>query len=147
MHARVQFCTQEWLAKSDEPERWRKQFIRLAAINFPDGELGNWERCQALLPHFQKLVDREAPNSESSIDRARLLHNMAWYMLKIGKASRALRLIGTALSNRAESTRLKSLGLTQLRWPGCVWRERHPNPYHGKTNGQHILRTRALRPG
>ncbi|CRK23224.1 hypothetical protein BN1723_002981 [Verticillium longisporum] len=100
MHALVQFCTQEWLAKFDEPERWRKQFIRLAAINFPDGELGNWERCQALLPHSQKLVDREAPDSESSIDRARLMHNMAWYMLKIGKASRALRLIGTALSLR-----------------------------------------------
>ncbi|KAF3343511.1 hypothetical protein BJF96_g439 [Verticillium dahliae] len=81
MHALVQFCTQEWLAKFDEPERWRKQFIRLAAINFPDGELGTWERCQALLPHFQKLVDREAPDSESSIDRARLMHNMAWYML------------------------------------------------------------------
>ncbi|CRK48035.1 hypothetical protein BN1723_016830 [Verticillium longisporum] len=37
MHALVQFCTQKWLAEFGDPELWRKHFIRLAAINFPNG--------------------------------------------------------------------------------------------------------------
>ncbi|RNJ57579.1 hypothetical protein D7B24_005797 [Verticillium nonalfalfae] len=46
MHALVQFCTQKWLAEFGKPERWRKLFIRLAAINFPNGEFGTWERFE-----------------------------------------------------------------------------------------------------
>ncbi|OBU01690.1 hypothetical protein VE01_00202 [Pseudogymnoascus verrucosus] len=79
MHRLVQLATRQWLERSGDSERWRREAIEVVAKAFPGGDYGNWKTCEALSPHAIKVLKYELESNQSMLERASLLYNMAWY--------------------------------------------------------------------
>jgi tetratricopeptide (TPR) repeat protein len=84
MHRLVQLATRAWLNAHGQLERWKRQFVKNLAVEFPIGEYENWERCQSLFPHAKSAVSQRPDEKDSLREWASLLHNAAWYALGRG---------------------------------------------------------------
>jgi tetratricopeptide (TPR) repeat protein len=106
MHALVQFCTRVWLSSLGEAERWRGEFMKLLAQEFPSGEFETWMQCQQLLPHAEPLFDAE-PGSEQLFEAwTQMLTNAALYLHMKGRYQTA-----QAVATKAVTTRRGVPGL------------------------------------
>ena len=56
MHRLVQLATRKWVERHQELERWQGMAVEVVANAFPNGNYENWEICDALLPHAQKVL-------------------------------------------------------------------------------------------
>ena len=79
IHRLVQLAMRTWLVKHSEMKDYKEKAIRLLAETFPFGEFENLELCTALLPHTEVVLQYQALNQTSSIQRAKILYNIAWY--------------------------------------------------------------------
>jgi hypothetical protein len=78
MHALVQFCVQAWLSSYNDAEQWEQRFITLMAQELPTGNYENWETCQQLLPHIEKLYNTQPAADDALKAWTQVLTNAAW---------------------------------------------------------------------
>ncbi|RDW56402.1 hypothetical protein BP5796_13224 [Coleophoma crateriformis] len=79
MHRLVQLAMRKWLEWYDDVERWQGEAVEVVSMAFPNGEYENWELCGKLLPHAQEVIQFELRSNTYCIEKASLLHRMAWY--------------------------------------------------------------------
>ncbi|KAH6694334.1 hypothetical protein BKA61DRAFT_647691 [Leptodontidium sp. MPI-SDFR-AT-0119] len=79
MHRLVQLATRKWLELYEEAERWQGEAIEVVVKAFPSGDYSNWKTCETLSPHALEVLKYELKSSQSLLERASLLYNMAWY--------------------------------------------------------------------
>ena len=79
MHRLVQVSVQAWLKLEGTLLDWQQIALSIVADVFPSGEYETWARCNIYLPHAKSVLKYQHPNLNSSSNRARLLHRMAWF--------------------------------------------------------------------
>ncbi|KAG9239765.1 P-loop containing nucleoside triphosphate hydrolase protein [Amylocarpus encephaloides] len=79
MHRLVQLATRKWVEKYGDNKRWWGEAIKVVSKAFPDGSYSNWKTCETLSPHALQVLAYRLESRKSMLDRASLLHNMAWY--------------------------------------------------------------------
>jgi tetratricopeptide (TPR) repeat protein len=89
MHPLVQLSTRKWLEVNGEIGIRREEVLGLLSKKFPSGEHANWKTCEALAPHAQVLLRCEFTSEKCGLQRARILHNSAWYSLARGNYEEA----------------------------------------------------------
>lgn len=90
MHSLVQVCTRAWLSEQDYVTSWEKLFLRLASEHFPRGHFETWRKCQLLLPHFERMLEKQ-PDAEADIlGWGVLLTNVSYYMIEKGNYNKAI---------------------------------------------------------
>jgi tetratricopeptide (TPR) repeat protein len=102
MHRLVQLATQTWLVSHAQLERWKQQFIKNLAFDFPNGEYENWERCQLLYPHAKSAIAQRPGKTGSLRECASLLHKAAWYALDRGNLDDAEKMSECAMKARSK---------------------------------------------
>ncbi|ORY66127.1 P-loop containing nucleoside triphosphate hydrolase protein [Pseudomassariella vexata] len=105
MHGLVQLAMRSWLKANDQQRKWEQQFISVICAELPTGEYENWERCEALFPHAKSAAALRPENQDSVRDWASILHNAAWYALRMGNGVEAEK-----MSVQAVKARKKILG-------------------------------------
>ncbi|KZL84223.1 TPR domain-containing protein [Colletotrichum incanum] len=89
MHSLVQFCTQVWISEFGCPKRWKRLFLQSATHHFPSGVFETWEKCQALMPHVEQLLNEEPAEESDRLEWSELVTNMSRYLLMLGDYYRA----------------------------------------------------------
>ena len=79
IHRLVQLVTQKWVERCGDSKRWQAVAVEVVAKAFPDGSYGNWKTCRTLLLHTLQVLSYSLGSSQSMLDRASLLYNLAWY--------------------------------------------------------------------
>ncbi|KFY69545.1 hypothetical protein V496_00165 [Pseudogymnoascus sp. VKM F-4515 (FW-2607)] len=79
MHRLVQLATRKWLERSGDGERWQREAIEVVAKAFPGGDYNNWKMCEVMSSHATEVLQYELESDQSTLERASLLYNMAWY--------------------------------------------------------------------
>ncbi|KFZ13479.1 hypothetical protein V501_03685, partial [Pseudogymnoascus sp. VKM F-4519 (FW-2642)] len=79
MHRLVQLATRKWLERSGDGERWQIEAIEVVAKAFPGGDYNNWKMCEVMSSHATEVLQYELESDQSTLERASLLYNMAWY--------------------------------------------------------------------
>ena len=79
MHRLVQLATRKWVELYGDGQRWWGEAIRVVSKAFPNGSYSNWKKCETLSPHALQVLTYGLESSQSMLDRASLLYNMAWY--------------------------------------------------------------------
>ncbi|KAK0106385.1 hypothetical protein ONS96_004017 [Cadophora gregata f. sp. sojae] len=79
MHRLVQLATRKWVERYGDSKRRWGEANEVVSKAFPDGSYSNWKTCETLLPHALQVLTYGLESSQSMLDRASLLHNMAWY--------------------------------------------------------------------
>ncbi|KAM3481256.1 hypothetical protein MY8738_004608 [Beauveria namnaoensis] len=90
MHSLVQICTRAWLSGLGQVARWGTLFLQLAAEHFPNGLFETWNRCQLLLPHIERLLEKRPADESQGLDWGFLLMNVSQYMSGKGDYNKAL---------------------------------------------------------
>ncbi|KAM3542718.1 hypothetical protein ARSEF1564_004378 [Beauveria bassiana] len=80
MHSLVQICTRAWLSGLGQLARWGTLFLQLAAEHFPNGLFETWNRCQLLLPHIERLLEKRPADKSQGLYWGFLLMNVSQYM-------------------------------------------------------------------
>jgi tetratricopeptide (TPR) repeat protein len=139
MHALVQFCMQAWLSSYNDAEQWEQRFITLMAQELPTGNYENWEKCQQLLPHIEKLYNTQPAADDALKAWTQVLTNAAWYLCMRGGYSIARQLATKALAARESVFGLdKGQTLTSVAVLALVLQ------YQGKYDEAEKLNRRAL---
>lgn len=55
-------------------------YLAYLAHQFPTGDYQNWDICEQLLPHVEKIVDKLPSNPRSLEAWTEVLTNLAWYL-------------------------------------------------------------------
>ncbi|KAJ5935998.1 hypothetical protein N7454_005296 [Penicillium verhagenii] len=84
MHRLVQLSTRAWLKSHGEEDQWQERFIMNLAKEFPSGDYGTWEQCQALYPHVKSAMLQWPKSHECQTQLSGLLCNGAWYTHRLG---------------------------------------------------------------
>jgi tetratricopeptide (TPR) repeat protein len=100
MHALVQFCTQVWFSSFDDAHTWKRTFLHVASIEYPEGKFENWTKCRMLDPHIKLIIEEEPENETDAEDLARLLTNAGQYRQGIGKYTAAYEMLRKAVRTR-----------------------------------------------
>ena len=100
MHRLVQFATKKWLERDNKLEKWKEKYIAIMARIFPVGRHENWERCQALFPHAELVIEYRPMNKDFLQEWATILFNAAWYAFELGKYNKAEEMDRRALEGR-----------------------------------------------
>ena len=79
MHRLVQLATRKWLERYEDVDKWQAEAIKVMAKAFPSGDYDNWKVCETLSPHAIQVLKCQLQSSQSLLERASLLYNMAWY--------------------------------------------------------------------
>jgi tetratricopeptide (TPR) repeat protein len=128
MHPLVQLSTRKWLEIHGEMEQRKEEALSLLAQKYPPGEPTYWKICEALEPHAQAVLKYHYATKHHRLERARVLHNSAWYAWARGDYGKAKGRIEEAAETRKElldtddRETLDSLGLlasildSQGRW-------------------------------
>ncbi|KAM3525713.1 hypothetical protein MY4038_007178 [Beauveria bassiana] len=90
MHSLVQICTRAWLSGLGQVARWGTLFLQLAAEHFPNGLFETWNRCQLLLPHIERLLEKRPADESQGLDWSVLLMNVSHYMIGKGDYNKPL---------------------------------------------------------
>ncbi|KAM3437473.1 hypothetical protein MY4824_003832 [Beauveria thailandica] len=90
MHSLVQICTRAWLSELGQVARWETLFLQLASEHFPDGLFETWHRCQLLLPHIERLLEKPPADETRRLDWGLLLMNVSNYMTGRGDYNTAV---------------------------------------------------------
>ncbi|OAA45326.1 kinesin light chain 3 [Beauveria brongniartii RCEF 3172] len=120
MHSLVQICTRAWLSGLGQVARWETLFLQLAAEHFPDGLFETWHRCQLLLPHIERLLEKPPADETRGLDWAFLLTSVARYLIEKGDYNTAVDFVRQSAEIREEllgldhSDTLASLGNLSL---------------------------------
>ncbi|EJP63806.1 kinesin light chain 1 and [Beauveria bassiana ARSEF 2860] len=102
MHSLVQICTRAWLSGLGQVARWGTLFLHLAAEHFPNGLFETWNRCQLLLPHIERLLEKRPADESQGLDWGFLLTNVSQYMIEKGDYNTALDLARQSAEIREE---------------------------------------------
>jgi hypothetical protein len=100
MHPLVQLSTRKWLEVHGEIEKRKKEGLTLLSQKFPNGEHSNWTICEALEPHAQVILQYHYASQHCRLERAKILHNIAWFALSQGKYGVARSRIQKAVNTR-----------------------------------------------
>ncbi|MCJ1270175.1 hypothetical protein MMC22_010071 [Lobaria immixta] len=120
MHRLVQMATRTWLRIHGEIIKWEEEAVTLLSESFPNGDHQNRNICIVLLPHAEVVLGYQYSKQHCSLQQAKVLYNIAWYLWAQGKYDLALERSQEALSirrrvlNKEDSAVLDSLGLTAL---------------------------------
>ncbi|PQK11655.1 hypothetical protein BB8028_0003g02790 [Beauveria bassiana] len=90
MHSLVQICTRAWLSGLGQVARWGTLSLQLAAEHFPNGLFETWNRCQLLLPHIERLLEKRPADESQGLDWSVLLMNVSHYMSGKGDYNKPL---------------------------------------------------------
>ena len=110
MHRLVQLATRKWLENHGETDKRREEMLHLMSEKFPTSELANWKICEDLEPHAQTILGYSYVSEHCQLDRARILHNTAWWRLTQGVYT-----IAEVRIQEAVAIRERMLGLQHLR--------------------------------
>jgi tetratricopeptide (TPR) repeat protein len=100
MHPLVQLSTRKWLEIQGEIEQRKEEALSLLAQKYPPGEPTNWKICEALEPHAQAVLKYHYATKHHRLERARVLHNSAWYVWARGDYGKAKGRIEEAAETR-----------------------------------------------
>ncbi|MDI1492406.1 MAG: hypothetical protein OHK93_003620 [Ramalina farinacea] len=100
MHRLVQLATRKWLEANEQLEKWKEQYIKILYEELPNGQYENWTYCRALFPHAKSAVTQRPKGDRSLREWASLLHNAAWYALRMGSITEAVDLSEIAMKVR-----------------------------------------------
>jgi tetratricopeptide (TPR) repeat protein len=139
MHALVQFCTRVWLSSCGDIEHWEQRFVALMAQELPTGNYENWEKCQQLLPHVERLFHTRPATDNALKAWTQVLTNAAWYLWMRADYSIAQQLAAKAVAASETAFGLQNAQtLTSIAVLALVLR------YQGKYNEAEKLNRRAL---
>jgi tetratricopeptide (TPR) repeat protein len=79
MHRLVQIATRKWIERYSDSKRWQGGAVEVVSKAFPNGSYSNWKTCGTLSPHALQVLTYVLESSQSLLDRASLLYNLAWY--------------------------------------------------------------------
>lgn len=96
-HKSVQTHTRDCLRSQGEEERWRKKFLRVMSIRFPDHSS---EICDILLPHVAEAAREEPQDPESARYWSQILTNASRHLLESGRYKKATEMIQKAVAVR-----------------------------------------------
>src|SRR5436853_29252 len=85
IHSLVQLSVREWLKENKQLEKWRKEFVKIMARNFPGGRYETWTDCQALLPHSKEAMSYASSDEDDVLNRATIADNSAFYLYLRGE--------------------------------------------------------------
>ena len=84
MHPLVQLSIRKSLQEHGEIDQRREETLHLLSQNIPSGEYVNWKTCEDLEPHAQIILGYSHVPQHCHVERAKVLHNSAWYALARG---------------------------------------------------------------
>ena len=102
MHPLVQLSTKKWLEVHGEIEKSKEHVLSLLSEKLPNGEHANWKICEALDPHTGTVLGYHYTPRRCRLERAKILHNSAWYAWARGNYGTAGDRIQKAIDAREE---------------------------------------------
>jgi tetratricopeptide (TPR) repeat protein len=105
VHRLVQLSTQTWLSLQESRDTWEEMALELLSKQFPNGEHENRKKCNALLPHAIAVL-KYKPTLNSSLLRATILYNLAWFDWRQGRYKSA-----SVRCEESYSERRRTMGL------------------------------------
>lgn len=109
MHSLVQVYTRAWRSELGHITRWDKLFLQLASEQFPSGYFETWRECQLLLPHVERILERQPGDEADILIWGLLLKNASCYMVERGDYKKA-----AVLAKKSVDVRKELLGLDHL---------------------------------
>jgi tetratricopeptide (TPR) repeat protein len=130
MHPLVQLSTRKWLEIHEEIEQRKEEALSLLSQKFPNGEHANWTICEALEPHAQIVLRYQSVSQGCRLERAKILHNSAWfalargsYMVARGRIQEAVRIREELLGPNNQDTLASCALLASTMWSQGLWKE------------------------
>ncbi|KAH8714901.1 Nephrocystin-3 [Beauveria bassiana] len=88
---------------SSEPDLYEMHsLVQISAEHFPNGLFETWNRCQLLLPHIERLLEKRPADESQGLDWGFLLTNVSQYMIEKGDYNTALDLARQSAEIREE---------------------------------------------
>ncbi|KAH0555739.1 hypothetical protein GP486_006316 [Trichoglossum hirsutum] len=124
MHRLVQMSTRRWLSKHGDPNEWDEKVLISLSKAFQIKEYETWTIYAELFPHVQAVLSR-GHSQRTTILRATLLDDAAWYLYLQGKYEAAEDMGRRALFEKGEALgKDHPLTLTSVNNLALVLRER-----------------------
>ena len=102
MHRLVQDATQAWLCDTGNFEKPFHLFVHRLWTSLPNGEFKNWTLCDTLFPHARSAAEHRPVQQEVLLKWASVMYNSAWYAIKQGNFSDALKMATVSMEVRAK---------------------------------------------
>jgi tetratricopeptide (TPR) repeat protein/DNA-binding XRE family transcriptional regulator len=126
IHRLVQAVLKEGMDKQTQ-RLWAERAVRLVNRAFPEPELEDWSRCQALLSHALICASLIANHQFCFPDAAHLLRHAGWYQRQRGQFAPAQQLLQQALAlyEQMGETALLDVALTLNNLAAVSWYQGH----------------------
>ncbi|KAL8907102.1 MAG: hypothetical protein Q9207_001593 [Kuettlingeria erythrocarpa] len=79
MHRLIQIAVRTWLQLKGTLAQWEGEATHLLSTRFPSGDYETWPICEVLIPHVRIVLEFGRLPQESLLQRAELLHKVAWF--------------------------------------------------------------------